>query len=314
MPEGTKKILEAAFADAVNLNSISFPEGLEGIDKYAFAGTNIQFFNLPSTMKKVDKKAFEHENISEKKGDIYVTCYSSKIADTISQSSQVFPIYLGGELEDLAPKSKKSAIKGFLYGVEKGFEQIQPYYNSYVEYIKKNKDKYGEEAIKDEQLCQFMMKEKLLSKKSTQSLLENTAVQQKTELVAQILQYQKKEFGCVIEDNASFDDKSLERQVQQEIRKEQIKDQKGIEGITFVATGYMKNFGIYDEYTNAKDMSDLKEFIEVHGGFLRSAVSRKTDYLICNEPDSQTTKAKKARALGIMVITEDEFLQMVQED
>ena len=77
-----------------------------------------------------------------------------------------------------------------------------------------------------------------------------------------------------------------------------------ITGLTFVATGEMEHFGWHDEYTNAKDWSDLKAFIEEHGGFLRGSVSGKTNYLICNDPDEDTVKARKARELGIPFITE----------
>ena len=60
-------------------------------------------------------------------------------------------------------------------------------------------------------------------------------------------------------------------------------------------------------------MSDLKAYIEKLGGFLRSAVSSKTDYLICNDPDSESVKSIKAKELGVPVITEEEFLKMADE-
>ena len=88
---------------------------------------------------------------------------------------------------------------------------------------------------------------------------------------------------------------------------------KGIKGLAFVATGDFENFGWEDEYTGAKDMSDLKAFIEERGGFLRSAVSGKTDYLICNDPNSNSVKSRKAKELGVPVIDEQTFLQMANE-
>ena len=96
-------------------------------------------------------------------------------------------------------------------------------------------------------------------------------------------------------------------------RREEIKTQKGIRGIAFVATGWMENFGIYNEYTNATDWSDLKAYIEARGGFLRSAVSGKTDYLICNDPDYDSVKMKKAKELGVTIIDEETFLKIAEE-
>ena len=106
------------------------------------------------------------------------------------------------------------------------------------------------------------------------------------------------------------DDKEMKRLIRMGKRHNDIKDQKGIEGIVFVATGDMENFGWQDEYTGAKDWSDLKEYIEARGGFLRSAVSSKTDYLICNDLTINTTKIRKAKELGVLIISERDFLNM----
>lgn len=71
-------------------------------------------------------------------------------------------------------------------------------------------------------------------------------------------------------------------------------------------------FGSVNEYTGAHDLSDLKRFIEARGGFLRSAVSSKTDYLICNDTSGQSTKVQKAKELGTVIITEEEFVKMAK--
>ena len=93
---------------------------------------------------------------------------------------------------------------------------------------------------------------------------------------------------------------------------EEIKKQAGISGIVFVASGVLDNFGFVDEYTGAHDLSDLKAFIEARGGFLRSAVSNKTDFLICNDTSIQTTKVKKAQELGTPIISEATFMEMAK--
>lgn len=72
---------------------------------------------------------------------------------------------------------------------------------------------------------------------------------------------------------------------------------------TFVVTGDVHIFAKRDE---------LKEYIIENGGKLTSSVSKKTDYLITNSPDSGTSKNKKAQELGIPIITEDEFCQLAR--
>ena len=99
-------------------------------------------------------------------------------------------------------------------------------------------------------------------------------------------------------------------------RREKVKHQKGIKGLVFVSTGYFEHFGeVYgNEYAfYGKDMSDLKAYIEERGGVYRSAVSSKTDYLICNDPNSDSAKSRKAAELGVPVITEEQFLKMANE-
>lgn len=58
----------------------------------------------------------------------------------------------------------------------------------------------------------------------------------------------------------------------------------------------------------------MKAVIEEQGGKVTGSVSAKTDYLINNDASSGSSKNRKARELGIPVITEEEFLSMVQKD
>lgn len=77
----------------------------------------------------------------------------------------------------------------------------------------------------------------------------------------------------------------------------------GISGKVFVITGSVEHF---------KDRSELKGFIEERGGKVTGSVSAKTDYLINNDAASQSTKNKKAKELGVAIITEDEFLDLLK--
>lgn len=76
----------------------------------------------------------------------------------------------------------------------------------------------------------------------------------------------------------------------------------GIMGKTFVITGSV---------TLWKNRNELKDFIESNGGKVASAVSKNTDYLINNDAASVFGKNKKAKELGISIITEEEFKMMV---
>lgn len=77
----------------------------------------------------------------------------------------------------------------------------------------------------------------------------------------------------------------------------------GINRKTIVITGDVYQFDNRDTF---------KAWIEVHGGKVTGAVSKNTDFLVTNTPNSGTVKNKKARELGIPIITEQQLIDMVE--
>nr|MCR5001564.1 NAD-dependent DNA ligase LigA [Lachnospiraceae bacterium] len=78
---------------------------------------------------------------------------------------------------------------------------------------------------------------------------------------------------------------------------------EAINGKTFVITGSLEHF----ENRNA-----LKELIESKGGKVSGSVSARTDFLINNDINSGSSKNKKAKELGVKIITEDDFIKMTE--
>ncbi|MBE6129522.1 MAG: NAD-dependent DNA ligase LigA [Erysipelotrichaceae bacterium] len=73
------------------------------------------------------------------------------------------------------------------------------------------------------------------------------------------------------------------------------------EGLTFVVTGDVHHY---------PNRNALKAYIESQGGKVTGSVSKSTDYLINNDPQSSSSKNTKARSLGIPLISEDEFMEL----
>ena len=73
-------------------------------------------------------------------------------------------------------------------------------------------------------------------------------------------------------------------------------------GKVFVITGSLEHF---------ENRNQLKERIEQLGGKVTGSVTGKTSYLINNDSHSTSSKNKTAAKLGVPVITENEFLEMV---
>ncbi len=72
-------------------------------------------------------------------------------------------------------------------------------------------------------------------------------------------------------------------------------------GKTFVITGSLNHY---------ENRDALKAEIEAGGGKVAGSVSKKTDYLINNDIESGSSKNKKAKDLGIPIITEDMYIEM----
>lgn len=76
-----------------------------------------------------------------------------------------------------------------------------------------------------------------------------------------------------------------------------------LENMNFVITGKLIHFS---------NRNDCKEKIESLGGKVSASVSKNTSYLINNDFTSNSSKNKKAKELGVPIITEEEFLSMIQ--
>ena len=75
-----------------------------------------------------------------------------------------------------------------------------------------------------------------------------------------------------------------------------------LSGVNFVITGSVEHFA---------NRGEVKEEIERRGGKVTGSVTSKTNYLINNDVNSTSSKNRKARELGIPIISEEEFLKML---
>ena len=77
-----------------------------------------------------------------------------------------------------------------------------------------------------------------------------------------------------------------------------------LEGKNFVITGKLHHFA---------NREKLKEKIEQLGGKVAGSISSKTDYLINNDKNSTSSKNIKAKQLNIPIISENDFLEIIEE-
>lgn len=86
-------------------------------------------------------------------------------------------------------------------------------------------------------------------------------------------------------------------------KEEETADGQKLAGVNFVITGSVEHFA---------NRAEVKEEIEKRGGKVTGSVTSKTNYLINNDVNSTSSKNRKARELGIPIISEEEFLKMLE--
>lgn len=87
------------------------------------------------------------------------------------------------------------------------------------------------------------------------------------------------------------------------IQEDSPKQEQIFEGMNFVITGSLVHFG---------NRSEAKELIESLGGKVTGSVTKKTNYLINNDIQSNSSKNKKARELGIPILSEEDFQKLAE--
>ena len=101
--------------------------------------------------------------------------------------------------------------------------------------------------------------------------------------------------------NEMVDRLLLEVNIKQEAEAE---GSRKLEGMVFVITGSVEHF---------ENRKALQEAIEAQGGKATGSVTSKTTYLINNDTTSNSSKNKKAKELGVPIISEEEFIKLLEE-
>lgn len=88
------------------------------------------------------------------------------------------------------------------------------------------------------------------------------------------------------------------------INKEEVSENQTLAGMNFVITGSLEHFS---------NRGEAKKLIESLDGKVTGTVTGKTNYLINNDTTSNSSKNKKARELGIPILSEEDFIKMTEQ-
>ena len=86
-----------------------------------------------------------------------------------------------------------------------------------------------------------------------------------------------------------------------EIQQEEMAEEQKFAGMSFVVTGSVNHFA---------NRNEVKELVEKMGGKVTGSVTKKTNYLINNDVESASSKNRKAKELGVPIISEEEFIEL----
>ena len=86
-----------------------------------------------------------------------------------------------------------------------------------------------------------------------------------------------------------------------EIQPEEMAEEQKFAGMSFVVTGSVNHFA---------NRNEVKELVEKMGGKVTGSVTKKTNYLINNDVESASSKNRKAKELGVPIISEEEFIEL----
>ena len=104
-------------------------------------------------------------------------------------------------------------------------------------------------------------------------------------------------------DNLRIIERLREKGIQLSLKEEAYKPKSNIlEGKSFVVSGVFTQFS----------RDDIKKMIEENGGKNTGSISSKTDYLLAGS-DMGPTKLKKAKLLSIKIISEEDFMTMINQ-
>lgn len=163
----------------------------------------------------------------------------------------------------------------------------------YNERIKKNIMDFYAPSINNTILLKYLLDNRLLNTKDISTCVKLAGSLGKSDAIKLLLPY------CLAIKNRNYHKKT-----------ESNSCSKSLEGIKFVVSGDLKAF---PEYTEFPQRTEIKAFIERHGGKLTGSISGKTNYLICNSPFSSSKKVSEAKSRGIPIISEEEFFEMAGE-
>ena len=340
VPSIVQNIGNAAFKGAHFLEKLNLSDNLTRISADAFKGLLVKYIVIPKSVNKMaskaikcmwsdDAPAYYSKDFYKRYYTPWVIIYRKELIDSIGMRAKIAYV---GKVEDIPANRRHESAEGFIFALNHEIHYFDKFRDNYIKFIANNKSTWVKGFCKDIKErhylidndldnLRFMLNEHIISQTDVNKIIDlinNVDEEYQSglfEIKAELMEY------CNVIDggkNDEFDLTENENQIKKMAkiieRRNQIKNQKGIKGISFACSGELPQFDVFqDPYTGKIDKSAIQSYIEMHGGLFKNSVSSKVDYLISNNPDSGSDKCEKARELGIPIINENEFIKLAED-
>ena len=274
--------------------SYTIPADVIDIMAWAFSGcSRLQSLSIPDSVKNIDWGALK--GIRE----IRIRDWSHMSTHAVDEKT-ITAIYTD-DLKKVPTELKRVAISGFL--LDDDVDRKSDRFRSHRAYLTGHVEKLCPYFFEQPELLYALCEKQLLPAKNVDQFMEEAECRKNTEIKALLLNYQQTLGSEKMEKAREAKEKAKQDYADGLIQRLSERDlSKGIDGMTFVVTGSLRRWENRDE---------IREWLGQYGASLGGSITRKTDYLVTNDPNSGTEKNMKAKAVGALVISEEEFNHMV---
>ena len=274
---------------------VVIPEGVTSIGKGAFSGCHLlTAVTIPNTVASIEDWAFDACGALR---DITIQTDAVKIGQKVlSPYNYQYSLHVD-KLANVSPNYKKFAAFGF---AEEDADCTTERGKEHLKYLKSNAWKLVNFAIARPILLALMCREKLIAAKDIDAYTAAAQESGNAQIIALMLEYGAKNISETEKLKVAKKKDASADEVIERIAARQNKN--GICGLVFAVSGHLNRF---------PNKTELKSCIESKGGELAGSVSSKIDILLTDMMGVWSEKVKKAKDLGIEIITEKEFIKRI---
>ena len=280
VPEGVKRIASTVFRDWENMTVMP-----------------VKHISLPRSLEEV-----EEEGVFAGVAELTAATWSPAVTKAV-KGSRLNKIHIE-DISKVPAAYLPTAVLSFVS--EAPSDLSSPRAKNHMDYLRRNAGKLSELAMKHPDLLHFLLEHKIIKAKDMDTYTAKASEWGDAEAMAALLNYQNELGTETVSKARDQKERSQEKKVDQvidrKLRRARRAPEDGIEGLVFAVTGELRKWN---------SRKEVKAYLESYGAKLGSGITSKTDYLVTNDADSDSGKANKARELGVDVISEDQFNEMV---